>query len=81
MGEMADYYLEQQMYSYDERHFIDSLDYFIYNKLWRKRTGGIIKISNMDSEHLQNTINMVNRNNPDSRILPLLIKELKTRNL
>ncbi len=54
-------------------------DDYINKGIWMKKDGTEIKIKNMELSHLKNTIAMVNRNNPDSRYLPVLNKELNKR--
>lgn len=74
MGDAADdldRYIDKLLHY--EHTYADILD------TWIKRDGTMIKIVDMDKDHLQNTISMLNRNNPKSRYLPILKQELLKR--
>ena len=46
---------------------------------WIKRDGTNIKIADMETSHIENTIQMLYRNNPDSPYIKPLTKEHKKR--
>jgi ribosomal protein L37AE/L43A len=78
----------QNIYDYDEDSFgeDDSCCYGptrprFNSKVWKCGDGKTINIKDMTDKHLENTIKYCERVSPDTRILPYLVEERRSRTI
>lgn len=83
MGEMADYHSSHDMWDEGPHHTtIPVVKYSEPFTWWTMQSGKRIKVSKMTNSHIQNSINLINRQHGwrESWIEPLK-KELKSRTI
>lgn len=59
MGDMADYYIDQQMNA--EFDLSEEICENYLEGLWQTKEGEKIKICDMETDHIRNTINFIDR--------------------
>ena len=66
MGDMADHCLENEDFYNTIGGYYDEYDYTEY---WKMRDGEVIRISDMATSHLLNTLRMLSRNGRDNEYI------------
>lgn len=70
---------EQSWFGLEPEDLTYDNEYCVNSRVWRMRNGKTISISDMSTEHIQNCINKIVRENWRTEYYPILKEELNKR--